>query len=43
MRMIDFCAKRFMTMSCDIAGKCSLHFITRASRVKLGSVTVMDT
>ncbi|TWT98440.1 hypothetical protein Pla52n_49540 [Stieleria varia] len=29
MRMIDFSAIRFLTMSCDIVGKCRLLFITR--------------
>ncbi|TWU02786.1 hypothetical protein Pla52n_38450 [Stieleria varia] len=35
MRMIDFSANRFLTMSCDIVGKCRLFFITR--RVSEGS------
>ncbi|TWU02294.1 hypothetical protein Pla52n_33440 [Stieleria varia] len=29
MRMIVFSANRFMTMSCDIVGKCRLFFTTR--------------
>ncbi|TWU05586.1 hypothetical protein Pla52n_13010 [Stieleria varia] len=29
MRMIDFSANRFLTLSWDIVGKCRLFFITR--------------
>ncbi|TWU04747.1 hypothetical protein Pla52n_27900 [Stieleria varia] len=29
MRMIDFSASRFLTLSCEIVEKCRLFFITR--------------